>query len=180
MTLHLLQEYISVWEVLSNTGPRDRDLGRDWGYNPMEMVGQRLVHGKLCVYHAIMGKTRSESAGLVWKTWAPEKHKFFAWLLVQNRIWTEDRLGHSQCIAMAFSLDTPTRIWAATFATVILLPGTRSLSWLPVLRQNCVWAHNIVSYAIKKQRERGQEGRHHSAELVGVVAATHPDLRRRY
>jgi hypothetical protein len=30
---------------------------------------------------------------LVWKAWAPPKIKFFAWLALQNRIWTSDRLA---------------------------------------------------------------------------------------
>ena len=28
----------------------------------------------------------------VWKNWAPSKCKFFAWLVINNRIWTADRL----------------------------------------------------------------------------------------
>ena len=30
---------------------------------------------------------------MVWKVWAPPKVKFFAWLAIQNRIWTADRLA---------------------------------------------------------------------------------------
>lgn len=29
---------------------------------------------------------------LIWKTWAPGKTKFFFWLLLQNRLWCNDRL----------------------------------------------------------------------------------------
>ena len=28
----------------------------------------------------------------VWKNWAPPKSNFFAWLVINNRIWTADRL----------------------------------------------------------------------------------------
>ena len=28
----------------------------------------------------------------VWNNWAPPKHKFFAWLIIQDRVWTADRL----------------------------------------------------------------------------------------
>lgn len=48
----------------------------------------------------------------------------------------------------------------------------RSSSELRLGPQHCFPRH--------QETERGQEGRHHSAELVGVVVATHPDLRRRY
>lgn len=30
---------------------------------------------------------------LIWETWAPPKCKFFAWLIIQNRVWTSDRLA---------------------------------------------------------------------------------------
>ena len=30
---------------------------------------------------------------MVWKAWAPPKVKFFAWLAIQDRIWTADRLA---------------------------------------------------------------------------------------
>jgi hypothetical protein len=38
------------------------------------------------------GATISNFRRSVWKTWAPPKVKFFAWLALQNRLWTADRL----------------------------------------------------------------------------------------
>ena len=35
---------------------------------------------------------KSDMPRLVWRNWAPPKCKFFAWLVLQNRIWTADRL----------------------------------------------------------------------------------------
>ncbi|KAE8817830.1 Serine carboxypeptidase-like 18 [Hordeum vulgare] len=37
---------------------------------------------------------------MIWKAWAPPKIKFFAWLAIQDRIWTADRLerrGWEKC-----------------------------------------------------------------------------------
>ena len=39
------------------------------------------------------GATLSPTSSSVWRIWAPPKVKFFAWLAVQNRLWTSDRLA---------------------------------------------------------------------------------------
>jgi hypothetical protein len=39
-----------------------------------------------------LGHTKSTMLALVWKPWAPPKCKTFAWLIIQNRVWTADRL----------------------------------------------------------------------------------------
>ncbi len=39
-----------------------------------------------------LGSIPSILANVIWKCWAPSKCKFFTWLLLQNRIWTADRL----------------------------------------------------------------------------------------
>jgi hypothetical protein len=38
------------------------------------------------------GMINSYMMKTVWKTWAPSKCKLFAWLVLQNRVWTADRL----------------------------------------------------------------------------------------
>ena len=47
-----------------------------------------------------LGLTLSHLDFMVWKAWAPPKVKFFAWLALQGRIWTADRLerrGWANC-----------------------------------------------------------------------------------
>ena len=39
-----------------------------------------------------LGMVNSPMEQMVWKAWAPRKVKFFAWLALQDRIWTADRL----------------------------------------------------------------------------------------
>jgi hypothetical protein len=39
-----------------------------------------------------LGSTPTNFNLLIWKVWAPPKCKFFSWLVIQNRIWTSDRL----------------------------------------------------------------------------------------
>lgn len=38
------------------------------------------------------GSMESASPTMVWRVWAPSCCKFFVWLLLQNRVWTADRL----------------------------------------------------------------------------------------
>lgn len=40
-----------------------------------------------------LGMVLSHMDQMVWKVWAPSKVKFFAWLDLQDRIWTIDRLA---------------------------------------------------------------------------------------
>ena len=44
-----------------------------------------------------LGSTTTEFQSLIWKTSAPPKCKQFAWLAIQNRLWTSDRLQARGC-----------------------------------------------------------------------------------
>ena len=43
------------------------------------------------------GALRPNMNKVVWKVWAPPKVKLFAWLAIQNRLWTADRLEKRGC-----------------------------------------------------------------------------------
>lgn len=74
------------------------------------------------------GTTFTDMKRLVWKAWAPPKAKLFAWLALQNRLWTADRLarrGWQNCGLCPLCKATPetadhlllhcrftTRIWS--------------------------------------------------------------------
>jgi hypothetical protein len=74
------------------------------------------------------GTTFTDMKRLVWKAWAPPKTKLFAWLALQNRLWTADRLarrGWQNCGLCPLCKETPetadhlllhcrftTRIWS--------------------------------------------------------------------
>lgn len=40
------------------------------------------------------GSTSTNFHSKIWKIWTPPKCKHFAWLAIQNRLWTSDRLQH--------------------------------------------------------------------------------------
>jgi hypothetical protein len=59
---------------------------------------------------------------IVWKVWAPSKCKFFMWLLLQNRVWTADRLLIRECqnpTFVSFAIETLkqpiTYLWSARY-----------------------------------------------------------------
>ena len=46
-----------------------------------------------CLFFCLAGyEERSKLKPLIWKAWAPQKCKFFAWLITKNRVWTSERL----------------------------------------------------------------------------------------
>ncbi|KAE8781339.1 hypothetical protein D1007_45375 [Hordeum vulgare] len=59
------------------------------------------VYSASTAYKAqFLGLTLSPMDLMVWKAWVPPKVKFFAWLALQNHIWTTDRLkkrGWANC-----------------------------------------------------------------------------------
>jgi len=40
-----------------------------------------------------LGTIAAPNLSCIWRTWAPPKCKFFAWLILQNRVWSADRLA---------------------------------------------------------------------------------------
>ena len=40
-----------------------------------------------------LGSVKTDLHLLIWKPWAPPKCKFFAWLIIENRVWMSDRLA---------------------------------------------------------------------------------------
>uniref|UniRef100_A0A8R7QZD5 Reverse transcriptase zinc-binding domain-containing protein n=1 Tax=Triticum urartu TaxID=4572 RepID=A0A8R7QZD5_TRIUA len=51
------------------------------------------IYSAATAYKAqFLGLTLSPMDFMIWKAWAPPKIKLFAWLAIQDRIWTADRL----------------------------------------------------------------------------------------
>jgi hypothetical protein len=81
-------EYVRLWSALSHIQLHpDRQDNINWNFKP----DGKFTTGS--AYHAqFVGATQTNFKQLIWKVWAPPKCKFFAWLAIQNRIWTADRL----------------------------------------------------------------------------------------
>jgi hypothetical protein len=85
--VHIVQ-FSRLWEKLQTI---------DLDHNTSDAISWKLTNdscysSKLAYAMQFLGQTFSCMKSLVWKPWAPPKYKTFALLIIQNRVWTADRL----------------------------------------------------------------------------------------
>ena len=66
--------------------------------NTMDGITWRLTtNGKYTTSSAYLAQFEAPTTSImepaVWNNWAPPKYKLFAWLILQNKVWTADRLA---------------------------------------------------------------------------------------
>ena len=85
-----LLEFLAAWRLLLGAAERiqpDVDDSITWTANASGDYSAKSA------YHLqFEGRQHSHMELTVWRAWAPPKQKFFAWLLLQNRLWCADRL----------------------------------------------------------------------------------------
>jgi hypothetical protein len=88
ISMEHIMHFYNLWEMLQNVhidqGREDMiiwKLGKDGSYSASSAYKMQFL-----------GLTTSFLPALIWKPWAPPKCKMFAWLVIQNRVWTADRL----------------------------------------------------------------------------------------
>ena len=88
LTIQHILEYYELWVGL-------REVFLDEGVDD-EIVWKLSPSGEYTTSSAYKAQlddsTASKMKPAVWNNWAPPKHKFFAWLIIQDRVWTTDRL----------------------------------------------------------------------------------------
>ena len=90
LTTTLVAEFFKVFKLLWSSGVTLTQGIQDsirWKWTP-----SGAYTAKSAYQAQFLGGIPSVAANAIWKCWAPSKCKFFAWLLLQNRIWTADRL----------------------------------------------------------------------------------------
>ena len=96
LTVQHIREYIELWVAL-----REAPLREDIQDTIVWNLTSNGEYSTSSAYKAqFFGATSTNMNKLVWKAWAPPKIKFFAWLAIQNRLWTADRLekrGWNNC-----------------------------------------------------------------------------------
>ncbi len=87
--MDLIDQLITVWSAVRNVHFTEHEDQITWKLNN---------HGEYTATSAykaqLLGTTTSSNFNtLIWRPWAPRKCKTFAWLKLQNRVWTLDRLA---------------------------------------------------------------------------------------
>jgi hypothetical protein len=88
LSLDHLVQFTNLWEMLQSTTlvPNTTDTIL-W-----KLTNDGCYSSKSAYAMQFFGHTSSCMTSLVWKPWAPPKCKTFAWLVIQNRVWTTNRL----------------------------------------------------------------------------------------
>ena len=90
LTVPLLDEFVRLWGLIE-------DVHFDTSNPEMDtIIWTRTATGEYTARSAydmqFEGGLLSLFPKMVWKVWAPSRCKFFMWLMLQNRVWTADRL----------------------------------------------------------------------------------------
>jgi hypothetical protein len=89
LSLEHIDQFYKLWEMLSDiTLAPQRPDEIKW-----KLTNDDCYSTKSAYKMQLLGQTTSLMPSLVWKPWAIPKCKFFAWLALQNRVWTADRLA---------------------------------------------------------------------------------------
>ena len=89
LTIDHVQQFANLWEKVAQvTLAEDMEDSIIWKFT------KDGSYSASSAYKAqFEGLTTSAMVLSVWKVWAPPRCKFFAWLVLQDRIWTSDHLA---------------------------------------------------------------------------------------
>jgi hypothetical protein len=87
LSLRGLQQYLLLWDTLGGVLLSQDTDKHVWMHSSS---GQFSL--KSCYKAFFMGSISFEPWKRLWKTWAPQKCKFFLWLAIGNKCWTANRL----------------------------------------------------------------------------------------
>ena len=114
-----------------------------------------------------LGTIATPALSSIWKTWAPPKCKFFAWLILQNRVWSSDRLArrgwphNTSCALCRQTMETALhllagcrftrRIWES-IALWIQEPLLKPSNW-KIANSALEWWSNITTLPESRRKE---------------------------
>ncbi|CAO2038521.1 unnamed protein product [Urochloa humidicola] len=89
LTLNVLWEYFGLWHFLAGfeLQPEVED-SHIWLFSSSGKYSAKSAYEAMFI-----GSTQFRPWERIWKSWAPNKCKFFMWLVAHDRCWTADRLA---------------------------------------------------------------------------------------
>lgn len=81
-------DYFKLWRAIESA--HLDDTGQDLIVGTLESSGEYTATSAYNIQFE--GQTQSNFPKLIWKVWAPQRCKFFLYLLLQDRLWTSARL----------------------------------------------------------------------------------------
>ena len=88
LTWNHVTQFVELWSLLSHI-----NISQDVHDTIIWKLSPNGEYSAKSAYKAqFMGAILTPMNKVIWKVWAPPKVKFFAWLAIQNRVWTADRL----------------------------------------------------------------------------------------
>jgi hypothetical protein len=79
-----------LWELVEAAAFNNEDSREDEIFWTRTSSGEYMA--KSAYFMQFDGGVQSRFPVDVWNVWAPSRCKFFLWLMLQNRVWTADRL----------------------------------------------------------------------------------------
>jgi hypothetical protein len=92
-------EYLQLWQRVEGTL-----LSQDPDHLCWKWTASGIYSAKSAYLATFQGAIACPAAKHIWRTWAPQKVKFFLWLALQDRCWTAERLArrglphHPRCL----------------------------------------------------------------------------------
>lgn len=87
--LELIDQLVALWIAVRNVHLSDEQPHQiGWKFTSDRHYSASSTYQAQC-----FGGSSTTFDSLIWKVWAPGKCKLHAWLIIQNRVWTFDRLA---------------------------------------------------------------------------------------
>lgn len=179
-SLDMLQHFIFIWEKAQATVLHEEEDSIKWKFDATGSYSAKSAYEM-----QFLGRISKPALGSVWSVRCEGKIRFFLWLLLQNRLWTVDRLAargwphDDQCclcdqemeMARHLVLECPfsKEIWASLIERPRMCRAAEqstSLSgwWNRLLKINSrkknhdiVWASMVVWHLWKERNQRDRK-----------------------
>jgi hypothetical protein len=142
MVAHLA-EFVTLWNLVRQTNLQPPQQADSISWTLTQLGHYSTSSAYKAQFH---DRAANPVLPTIWKSWSPPKCKFFAWLILQDRVWTSDRLARRNwdhipvCVLCRAVLETALHLLAEcrytrrVWALVVSWVGSHDLEpegWTP-------------------------------------------------